>query len=604
MAKSIRTRTVAFALAAMLLPAHSAASPMGFPPIIDPSSTHDQVLKGEDFHRDLPKEPFKALQFIFEKMNRAMISGNPVASIEFRAEKVQSLPGGALSALEPVFQSSGKLLLLLRLTQTVADNPVLIFEELARIQALTQMGGSELYINEKVKVSKYSGPYISDGNGQMIPDPMAPSSQWVHFFKEVSNSIFKTLGMQESRPVNGRNPLVWSELQINATHGSRSAQRELAEIEMQLATTARDSSSEFLLLKNLVDPQLMKDAVLQMAQARGYSLISTASLDDVWNEYHGKRLEWLKKDLEEKTVAARLELAEHKSKMNSPSVRDAKAALEREPQKLNDLVKANDRAGVAKILETYLSLETMEPLEREMWREWLESIRHPNPGNRRLLFRGIDENDFIQKVVDQKGQETGYGFFSTMLTKNQGNYTRRLRSFSTMRMKLANPIYLGLAASGNVSEVSPIKSTPKVTEIMINHSKNPTGSPFMSFTLSPSLAHSWSEPGGGFLVAQIDARRVLPNVNSLFSYEVEMLVPMIVFPDEVVHYEKIPENQPFSAARLDNLLERASQKLGRKIENVDLKINRTMFEDAYRIFGQAQKRLLAGPDCAQAFGGN
>jgi hypothetical protein len=604
MVKTNRNRLIAFALAALLLPALTTATPSGFPPIIDPTSTSHQVLKGEEFHRDLPKEPFKALQFVFEKMNMAMISGNPVASLEFRVERVKHLPGGELSALEPLFEAPGKLVLRLRLLRSVADNPVLVLEEMARLQALTQMEGPEFYVHEYTKVSQFLGEYVKDSNGHYVPDPKAPASHWHHFLEEVHNPIFKALGLKESNPINGRNPLAWSELNINAAHGSRLAQRELAEIEMQLATAARDSKSEFLLLKNQGDPQLMKDAVLQIAQVRGYAVNASASPAEVWSEYFEKRLDWLKRDFEEKTGAARREWAEHRAKMNSPSVRDAKAELEQAPQKLNDLVKANDRAGVARLLETYLSLETMEPFERGLWQEWIESIRNPDLANRRLLFRGIDKDDPVQKVFDQKGKETGYGFFSTLLTKNQGNYTRRLRSFATMRMKFANPINLQLASGASLPEISPLISTPKVAEIIFNHSKDPKGSPFMSFTLSPSVAYSWAESGGGYLVAQIDARRALPNVISLFKHEVEMLVPMIVFPDEVVHYEKFSETHSFSLARLEEVLERASRKLGRKIENVDLRINRAMFQDVYRIFGQAQARLLAVPDCAQAFGGN
>jgi hypothetical protein len=602
MVKTNRNRVIAFALAALLLPALTIATPSGFPPLVDPASNSHQVLKGEEFHRDLPKEPFKALQFVFEKMNMAMISGNPVASLEFRVERVQHLPGGELSALEPLFEAPGKLVLRLRLLQSVADNPVLILEELARLYALTQLDGAELYVYEKIKVSQYSGPYVPDGKGGTIPDPKAPAWQWHHFFEEVHNPIFKALGLKESNPINGRNPLAWSELKINAAHGSRLAQRELAEIEMQLATAARDSKSEFLLLKNLGDPQFMRDAVLQIAQARGYAVNSNASPAEVWSEYFEKRLDWLKRDFEEKTAAARREWAEHRSKINSPSVRDAKAALEQAPQKLNDLVKANDRAGVARLLETYLSLETMEPFERGLWQEWIEAIRNPDLANRRLLFRGIDKADPVQKVLDQKGRETGYGFFSTLLTKNQGNYTRRLRSYATMRMRFANSLSFDLGISDTMVEVSPLTATPKMTDIMINHSKDPKGSPFMSFSLSPIEAHGWAEPGGGgYLVAQIDARRVLPNVVSYFKHEVEMLVPLIVFPDEVVHFERFPENMSTMMPQLNEVLERASQKLGRKIDNVERPVNRTMFQDAYRIFGQAHQRLLAAPVCVQAF---
>jgi hypothetical protein len=600
--KSRRTRALPFLLTAVLLPILTMAAPDGVHPGHQPTSVGHFVFSREDLVREFPKEPFKALQFLFDKMNRAIAEGGSVASMEWRVERVPTLPDGGLSSLEPVLQSSGKLVLHLRLVREIADNPVLILEELVRLRAQmqTQVESPPVFIHEPVKVGQFNGHYVQDSHGHWVPDPNAPASHWHHYIAHSLTPILKAIGIRDVITINGRNSLSWSELKINATQGSRLAHRELAEIEIKLAATARDSFSEFLLLKNLNDPQKVKEAIVQVAQARGIQVNLAASLNDMWSEYYEQRLDRLKLDLEKKTAEARKELADHRKKASSPEVNAEKAEAERAAQKLNDLVKANDRLGVAKLLETFLSLETMEPMERALWQEWIDSIRNPDPANKRLLYRGIDKTDPVQKVLAHDGKEIGYGFFSTLLTKNQGNYTRRLRSYSTMRLKFGN---LDQSSHTSLVEVSPLRATPKVVDMMLNHSNEPIGSPFMSFTLSPTTAYAWSEVGGGFLAVEVDARRVMPNVVSMFKSEIEMLVPLIVFPDEVVHFEKFADVQSRERTGVPEILDRVSQKLGRKIEALSPyeRVTSAMYRDAYRVFGQAQNRLLVGPTCVEAF---
>jgi hypothetical protein len=73
--------------------------------------------------------------------------------------------------------------------------------------------------------------------------------------------------------------------------------------------------------------------------------------------------------------------------------------------------------------------------------------------------------------------------------------------------------------------------------MMSLHATTASRSPMLSFTLNPGTAHAFTEAGGGSLMIQIDSRRALPNLHGLSS-EYEVLVPLIVFPDEIVHLER------------------------------------------------------------------
>lgn len=211
-------------------------------------------------------------------------------------------------------------------------------------------------------------------------------------------------------------------------------------------------------------------------------------------------------------------------------------------QKLNDLILNNDRKGVRKMLEAYLPWAVMEPVEANTWRIWLDAIENPSKDHTTIAFRGVDyDTDKIQRRKTANGEV--YGFMSTVLTKNQGNYTRRLRSLSTNREKNGD---IGFKDHG-----SQVRST-KMTDQMTAHAINPQASSFLSFTYNPRVAHRFmgqdeekkingkyvDVPTGGFLAVKMDSRRLIPNVPSMFSTEIELLAPLIVFPDEVVRYNE------------------------------------------------------------------
>nr|WP_295902835.1 hypothetical protein [uncultured Bdellovibrio sp.] len=216
--------------------------------------------------------------------------------------------------------------------------------------------------------------------------------------------------------------------------------------------------------------------------------------------------------------------------------------MEAMQDKLDDLILKNDRKGVRQMLEAYLPWSVMEPVEANTWKIWLEAIEHPDASKTTVAFRGLKyDTDKIQRKQTANGEV--YGFMSTVLTKNQGSYTRRLRSLSTNREKNGD---IGFKVHGEN-----IRST-KITDQMTAHARNPVASSFISFTYDPNVAYRFmgqnvtkqvkgenvSVPYGGLLVVKMDSRRMIPNVPSMYSNEIELLAPLLVFPDEVVKYKE------------------------------------------------------------------
>lgn len=222
-------------------------------------------------------------------------------------------------------------------------------------------------------------------------------------------------------------------------------------------------------------------------------------------------------------------------------------AFEAQAEKFNDLLLKNDRKGVADMLNAYLPWSLMEPSERRAWEGWLEAIRNPDPHNQVVGFRGVDQStDFVQRARLLDGTER-FAFMSTVLTQNQGNYTRRLRSLATRR-----------EANGDHSFRLKATDLPHVTltQTMWNHAIEPTGSNFLSFTTNPEIAESFiGERAGGFLVVKMDARRLFPNLANSMVREAEYLAPLVVFPDEVVEFIK-GDNQSIDREAIDEVVEK------------------------------------------------
>jgi hypothetical protein len=333
--------------------------------------------------------------------------------------------------------------------------------------------------------------------------------------------------------------LRYLELKQNQSEGSSISER-------QILTALRESAGNRSYLGNvdLLDelltklghgPTKIRNLVAEAAAFHGIELVEASgrSQKDLLAHYFKRVKEKYQHLLNVSLPHAESQLREMNKSWESLEKQGARNAAEAEPEKLNDLVKRNDRAGVARLLETFVPFELMEPVERRLWQEWVEAIRHPDASQSVILYRGIDPQDIPQKVLDAKGEVQGYGFFSTLLSKNQGNYTRRLRSLIRSRQTLGS--LSRWTFNANAKPVSPLESPPGITTMMKNHAIDPVGSPFMSMTTELSIAQHFGRKG--IVVARVDRRRLLIN-HAGIGVEKEILLPLILFPDEVLHFEQ------------------------------------------------------------------
>lgn len=221
-----------------------------------------------------------------------------------------------------------------------------------------------------------------------------------------------------------------------------------------------------------------------------------------------------------------------------------------ESEQLKELIAANKRTEVADLLEKYLPREQMAPMELHYWNEMLEAIRNPAElKDRVLVYRGLD-GDRMYKGVDDQGF-----FMSSLLTKNQGSWNRRLRSLQAMNDK-----YIGVNNGTNSNQYS---RNFRISTFFKQHSREPRGSPFLSYSTDINIARDFgNQMSAAFLV---DKRTLLFNSTSALTFEVEFLGPLFTFPDEVVDVYEASAHGPIS---IEGLEQRVDDKLKAKLVNV------------------------------------
>lgn len=214
---------------------------------------------------------------------------------------------------------------------------------------------------------------------------------------------------------------------------------------------------------------------------------------------------------------------------------------------LKTMLQKNDREGVASLLEKYLPREHMTPMEHSFWDHVIHTIRKPaDLKDRVLVYRGTLGDRLYPAIengkelpYEQAVKEGKLAAMSTILTRNQGTWNRRLRSLQTIYDKklTQNPFNSG----------SEFTQTARLTTWMKQHSIEAQGSPFLSYTSSFDIGYRFGfsigksdaadEKGaksmGAFLV---DPDLLLFNQMTGFKSEMEYLLSLVSFPDEMAGF--------------------------------------------------------------------
>ena len=335
-------------------------------------------------------------------------------------------------------------------------------------------------------------------------------------------------------------PYHWAEVVANAQAGSFQATEKLARLEYEALLASKDAA-KFYKKQGLFDVE--------------------SSLIDQYLQNRTTHAEELYTDM---AKLARQEMKDKNAGWNR--AREVFDKLEAQETKLNDLVAKGDRKGVRKMVEKYLPWDLMEPSEKKAWGEWLEAMEKPDKTNGRLVFRGMYDDTVFRNA---KGEPY---LMSTVMTRNQGNYTRRLRSLGTMREKFGQE---ALRDADSIYNLSSGKNPGAVTVMMANHAVEAKGSPFLS-TASYDVATKFGPRQLGAFM--IDERRLILNALSpdKYLYQHEMLTPLFIFPDEVVHFHDYARNPVAGVGpkspevRKKHFIAELETKIGRTVSAVEI----------------------------------
>jgi hypothetical protein len=306
-----------------------------------------------------------------------------------------------------------------------------------------------------------------------------------------------------------KHPILWAELSLNAKHGSYRSRRFLAEAEVDAMDRMMNLfSSEFVENDQVI-------SYIQSRKAHAMEIVKKLSK----NEREEKKLR--------KGITARW--------------KSLQSQLEKEDLKLDDYIAANNRKKVAELIDAYMPWEEMEPTEVAAWTRWIKAIASPSKkkADKMITFRGVAD-DLVRESNDG-----GHFLMAKLLTKNQGNYTRRLRSLKTYFDKKLGP---------QVKYQMPVEVS-SLAAAFKSHSKEPVGSPWLS-TSNFEVATNFAGANDKRAAILIDKKRNLLNLVSNYE-EFEQMAPLIIFPDEIIYLSEEEEHNVF--------IKKVEQKLGRKL---------------------------------------
>lgn len=372
-------------------------------------------------------------------------------------------------------------------------------------------------------------------------NPLVLLEEWIHL-QQITNSQV-TWSNRDTPMGNFTHPYHWFETVENARLGSPVARARLVRAEVEAIAAAE------IAYKN-------------------YARIHAGALQlpskEVVEKYFEARLSHAEEALQEATRAWRQWKRTAERKWTEQRAQWTR--LESRAEKLDDLIARNARREVAELISAYLPWSLMEPVETTIWKQWLEAIRSPSMANRSLVFRGMYDDNVRR---NSKGQVF---LMSTILTRNQGSYTRRLRSLATMRERFTMQELRASDAEVPYRINGPDSASVAVSQR--NHSIEAKGSPYLS-TSNLDVAFKFGPRQiGAFLM---DTRRLVPNALPLapYIYQHELLTPLIIFPDEVVAFHDYKEDDRGVSIvkpqkRMNDFVGLVEKQIGRPVTKMEL----------------------------------
>lgn len=340
------------------------------------------------------------------------------------------------------------------------------------------------------------------------------------------------------------NPIQLFEMSVNSEKGSLYSQLEILRINDQVLSSVLQNVDQLTFIDQNVNSSVMQKHIDDYCQF--FKLKTANSQKEVFKAHQEFVQQKITKDL----IGAK---QDYREKYQIYELGKADRDRLDKTLRLSQMVKQNDRSGVASVLEKFIPWSLLEPTEVVLWQQFVESIRNPDWQNSLLLFRGIDSKEKMQYDSFPPNQLVNFSFFSKRLTAGSGSHLFKLKGLPGTFEKAG--------VLGNTKEIKPYERPHLVYDMLINHAYNPQGSMYISATYSPEIALSFSERGklvlnpneniekafqqyrlnsksGGMASLLIDPRRFIINTFSKYTSEVELLIPLIVFPDEVIYLEK------------------------------------------------------------------
>lgn len=488
------------------------------------------------------QNPHATLKTVTAFVNKSFMKlDNGMRKFEITVKYHSQLPKGKTSYFELVQTSSASVNLQFNVHEAAKHNPFFLLEALIQLRAIYNLnsigyqGDPQIIYGHKQHPSHHHGPMID--------------------VKFTEYSLKKTLGLPNTLNITTQpelTPMELLEISANAKAGSPFAQRHLAEKDANDFELLKRGFQSFQPLQKLSEAS-RTNALRDFIRIKGLTSSPMDSYEVTLKKYIDQTDLQNKKQLDALNSFSK---KAYRQQVNAYKAGAAERELIVQGPALNEMIKANDRQGVAAAMEKMLPWEIMEPSEKIFWSDFVDSIRHPNYKNAQILFRGIDAEEKFQAIKDASGKIVGGGLLSKRLTAGSGSHFFKLKGLPETFETFGT-----YGGSMGGKRISPLNRPHTLTAMMTNHSISPNGSPFVSLTYSLQTAYNFataapinaptkaqfeaamakslkSNASGGLATIRIDPRRLLINSLSTYTTELEVLASMFVFPDEVIHLEK------------------------------------------------------------------